>query len=111
MQWLSGRLLCFRLRAHRFKSHQRHCVVSLSKMLNPLLITVLTQETSHYLKIVDRNLKHQLKQMSNLKQEVCVMCFFLVLYPFTTVKLKKINLFFLFCISLNHLSNPKFLAS
>ena len=53
MQWHRGRLLGFRLRAHWFKSHRRHCVVSLSKMLNPLLITVLTQETSqHDLKLL-----------------------------------------------------------
>ena len=33
-QWLSGRVLDFRPRGRRFEPHQRHCVVSLSKIEN-----------------------------------------------------------------------------
>ena len=36
---LSGRVLDSRLRGCGFEPHQRHCVVSLSKTLYPLLIS------------------------------------------------------------------------
>ena len=38
-QWLSGRVLDLGWRGSWFKAHQRHCVVSLSKTLNPGLST------------------------------------------------------------------------
>ena len=43
-QWLSGRVLDSRSRGWGFKPHRRHCVVSLSKTLYPLLRTGSTQE-------------------------------------------------------------------
>ena len=41
---LSGRVLDLRSRGCRFEPHRRHCVVSLSKTVYPLLSTGLTQE-------------------------------------------------------------------
>ena len=38
-EWLSGRMLDSRSRGCGFEPHRRHCVVSLSKMRYPLLIT------------------------------------------------------------------------
>ena len=43
-QWLSGRVLGSRLMGRGFGSHQRHCVVSLSKTQLSLLSTGSTQK-------------------------------------------------------------------
>ena len=68
----SGRVLDFRFRGHWFETQQRHRVVSLSNILYPLLSTGSTQEMSrHGLKIVDWDIKHQLKQKSFPKQLIC----------------------------------------
>ena len=37
-QWLSGRVLDSRRKGHGFEPHRRHCVVSLSKNINPSLL-------------------------------------------------------------------------
>ena len=39
-QWLSSRVLDLRLRGRGFEPHRRHCVVSLSKNINPGLVLV-----------------------------------------------------------------------
>ena len=39
-QLLSGRVLYWRPRGRGFEPHQRHCVVSLSKNINPSLVLV-----------------------------------------------------------------------
>ena len=39
-QWLSGRVLDSRSKGHGFEPHRRHCVVSLSKNINPSLVLV-----------------------------------------------------------------------
>ena len=44
-QWLSGRALDSRLRGRRFEPHRRHCVVSLSKNINPSLVLVQPRKT------------------------------------------------------------------
>ena len=61
VQWLSGRVLDLRLRGCRFEPHWRHCIVSLSKTLYPLLNTGSTQEDSHYRKIVNWDVKNRNK--------------------------------------------------
>ena len=38
--WLSGRVLDSRPRGRGFEPHRRHCVVSLSKNINPSLVLV-----------------------------------------------------------------------
>ena len=38
VQWLSGRVLDLRPRGLRFEPHRRHCVLSLSKNINPSLV-------------------------------------------------------------------------
>ena len=40
VQWLSGRMLDSRPRGCGFEPHQRHCVLSLSKNINPSLVLV-----------------------------------------------------------------------
>ena len=48
-QWLSGRVLDSRPRGCGFESHQRHCVVSLSKNINPSLVLVQPRKTRPFI--------------------------------------------------------------
>ena len=45
-QWLSGRVLDSRPRGRGFEPHWRHCVVSLSKNINPSLVLVHPRKTA-----------------------------------------------------------------
>ena len=53
VQWLSGRVLDMRPKGPRYEPHQRHCLVSLSKNINPSLVLVQPRKTRPFLKIVD----------------------------------------------------------
>ena len=44
-QWLSGRVLDSRPKGRGFEPHWRHCVVSLSKNINPSLVLVQPRKT------------------------------------------------------------------
>ena len=48
-QWLSGRVLDSRPKGRRFEPHQRHCVVSLSKNINPSLVLVQPRKTRPFI--------------------------------------------------------------
>ena len=48
-QWLSGKVLDSRLRDCGFEPHRRHCVVSLSKNINPSLVLVQPRKTCPYI--------------------------------------------------------------
>ena len=48
-QWLSGRVLDLRPRGRGFEPHRRHCVVSLSKNINPSLVLVQPRNTRPYI--------------------------------------------------------------
>ena len=48
-QWLSGRVLDSRPKGRGFEPHRRHCVVSLSKNINPSLVLVQPRKTRPYL--------------------------------------------------------------
>ena len=48
-QWLSGRVLDLRLKGCGFEPHRRHCVVSLSKTINPSLVLVQPRKTYPYI--------------------------------------------------------------
>ena len=48
-QWLSGRVLDSRPKGRGFEPHQRHCVVSLSKNINPSLVLVQPRKTRPYI--------------------------------------------------------------
>ena len=48
-QWLSGRVLDSRPRGRGFDPHRRHCVVSLSKNINPSLVLVQPRKIRPYL--------------------------------------------------------------
>ena len=49
VQWLSGRVLDSRPRGLGFEPHRRHCVVSLSKNINPSLVLVQPRKTRPYI--------------------------------------------------------------
>ena len=48
-QWLSGRVLDSRPRGRGFEPHRRHCVVSLSKSINPSLVLVQPRKTRPFI--------------------------------------------------------------
>ena len=48
-QWLSGRVLDSRPKGRGFEPHRRHCVVSLSKNINPSLELVQPRKTRPYI--------------------------------------------------------------
>ena len=49
VQWLSGRVLDLRQKDRGFKPHRHHCVVSLSKNINPSSVLVQPRKTSPYI--------------------------------------------------------------
>ena len=49
VQWLSGRVLDWRPRGRRFKPHQSHCIVSLSKDINRSLVLVQPRKTPPFI--------------------------------------------------------------
>ena len=48
-QWLSGRVLDLRPKGLGFESNWRHCVVSLSKSINPSLVLVQPRKTRPFI--------------------------------------------------------------
>ena len=48
-QWLSGRVLDSRLRGRMFEPHWHHCVVSLSKNINPSIVLVQPRKTRPFI--------------------------------------------------------------
>ena len=49
VQWLSGRVLASRPKGRGFEHHRHHCVVSLSKNINPSFILVQPWKTRLYI--------------------------------------------------------------
>ena len=48
-RWFSGRVPDLRPRGCRFEPHRRHCIVSLSKNINPSLVLVKLRKTRHFI--------------------------------------------------------------
>ena len=48
-QWLSGGVLDSRPKGRGFEPHRRHCVMSLSKNINPSLVLVQPRKTRPYI--------------------------------------------------------------
>ena len=60
-QWHSSRVLGSRSRSHRFEPHRRHCLVSLSKNINPSLVLVQPRKTCPFINkrlLIKSNKKH-----------------------------------------------------
>ena len=63
-QWLSGRVPDSRPKGPGFEPHRRHCVVSLSKNINPSLVLVQLRKT--HSRLTERllmDIKNQIKQI------------------------------------------------
>ena len=70
-QWLSGIVLESRLRGRRFEPHQRHCVVSLSKNINPSLVLVQPRKTRPFITerlLMEHKESNQTKNDSNVSK-------------------------------------------
>ena len=65
-QWLSGRVLDLRPKGCRFEPHRRHCIVSLSKNINPSLVLVQPRKTRPFITerlLMGRKESNQTKQL------------------------------------------------
>ena len=71
-QWLSGRVLDSRPKGRGFEPHRRHCVVSLSKNINPSLVLVQPRKTRPF--ITERLLmgRKESNQTINTKMISCL---------------------------------------
>ena len=67
-QWLSGRALDSRPRGRGFEPRRRHCVVSLSKNINPSLVLVQPRKTRPF--ITERLLMGRKESNQTNKQTV-----------------------------------------
>ena len=73
-QWLTGRVLDSRPKCRRFEPQRRHCVVSLSKNINPSLELVQPRKTCPY--ITERLLMGRIKSnILNIKALVLVVSY------------------------------------
>ena len=67
-QWLSGRVVDLRPRGRRFEPYRPHCVVSLSKNINPSLVLVQPRKTSPF--IIERLLMGRKESNQTNKREL-----------------------------------------
>ena len=81
VQWLSGKVLDLRLRGCGFEPHRCHCVVSLSKNINPSLVLVQPRKTRPFITerlLMGRKESNKTKQIK-VTMELCrsnlSMCF------------------------------------
>ena len=72
-QWLSGRVLDSRPKGRGFEPHRRHCVVFLSKNINPSLVLVQPRKTRPYITeilLMGRKELNQTNKSSSLEPKV-----------------------------------------
>ena len=72
-QWLSGRALDSRTRGRGFEPHRRHCIVSLSKNINPSLVLVQPRKTRPFITerlLMGRKESNQTKTKQTLKSRL-----------------------------------------
>ena len=74
-QWLSGRVLDSRPKGGGFEPHRRHCVVSLSKNINPSLVLVQPRKIRPF--ITERLLIGR-KESNQTNKRVCIQIIALV---------------------------------
>ena len=64
-QWLSGRVLDSRPKGSGSEPHRRHCVVSLSKNINPSLVLVQPRKTVPEKLLMGRKESNQTNKQTN----------------------------------------------
>ena len=70
-QWLSGRVLDSRPKGRGFEPHRRHCVVSLSKNINPSLVMVQPRRTCPFITerlLIGRKESNQTKKLRQIQE-------------------------------------------
>ena len=70
-QWLSGRVLDSRPKGRGFEPHRRHCVVSLSKNINPSLVLVQLRRTCPFIAerlLMGRKESNQTKKLQLIQE-------------------------------------------
>ena len=75
--WLSGRVLVLRPKGRGLEPHRRHCVVSLSKNINPGLVRVQHRKTRPFITerlLMGRKESNQTKT-NKIKQTCSLVCF------------------------------------
>ena len=72
-QWLNGRVLDSRARGQGFEPHRLHCVVSLSKNINPSLVLVQPRKTHPFITerlLMERKESNQTKTNKTLNKKL-----------------------------------------
>ena len=78
-QWLSGRVLDSRPKGRGFEPHRGHCVVSLSKNINPSLVLVQPRKTRP--SITGRLLMgHKKSNQTNKGIAICIVIHLIPIY-------------------------------
>ena len=75
-QWLSGRVLDSRPKGRGFEPHRRHCVVSLSKNINPSLVLVRPRKTRPFITerlLMGRKESNQTNKQTKPRMKKCVL--------------------------------------
>ena len=70
-QWLSGRMLDSGPKGRGIEPHRRHCVVSLSKNINPSLVLVQPRKTRPFI-ITERLLMGRKESNLTKDHSICV---------------------------------------
>ena len=76
-QWLSGRVLDSRPKGRGFEPHRRHCVVSLSKNINPSLVLVQPRKTRPFITerlLMGRKESNQTHKQTNMEAMIGSSC-------------------------------------
>ena len=68
---VSGRVLNSKLKGRRFEPHRRHCIVSLSKNINPSLVLVQPRKARPY---ITKRLLMGCKESNQTNQKIQVRC-------------------------------------
>ena len=101
-QWLSGRVLDSRPKGHWFEPHRRHCVVSLSKNINPSLVLVQPRKTRPFITerlLMGRKESNQTNKQNNTQNiDKIIMVLnklykFINIYKFQSKPLTKLQIF------------------
>ena len=71
-QWLSGRVLDLRPSCRGLDTHQRHCVVSLNKNINPSLVLVQPRKSRPY--ITERLLMGRKESNKKQTNKILILC-------------------------------------
>ena len=82
MQWLSGRVFDLRPKGRMLEPHRRHCVVSLSKNIDPSLVLVQPTKTCPFITeglLMGRKESNQTdKQTKSMKKSYTIFWFEIV---------------------------------